>query len=49
MPTRVNVTVFLQNYQEQAIVFEEKGQIVPKHRGGLCYPNLQDEHIQWLV
>ena len=20
-----------------------------KHRGGVCYPLLQDEHIQWLV
>ena len=22
---------------------------MPKHRGGVCYPILQDDHIQWLV
>ena len=22
---------------------------MPNHEGGVCYPNLQDEHIQWLV
>jgi hypothetical protein len=30
-------------------VFEGNDQFVTKHRGGLCYPILQDEHIQWLV
>jgi hypothetical protein len=29
--------------------FEENGQITSKHRGGVQYPILQDEHIQWLV
>ena len=32
-----------------AKTFEANGQLVPKHRGGVCYPSLQDEHIQWLV
>lgn len=30
-------------------VFEENGQLVPKSRSGVCYPILQDEHIQRLV
>ena len=30
--------------------FEESGQtLVPKSKGGICYPVLQDEHIQWLL
>ena len=32
-----------------AKAFEENDQLVPKHRGGVCYPILQDEHIQWSV
>ena len=28
---------------------KSKGQLMPKHRGGVCYPILQDDHIQWLV
>ena len=29
--------------------FKEFGQLVPKYRGGVHYPILQDEHIQLLV
>ena len=28
-----------------AKAFEENGQLVPKHKGGVRYPILQDEHI----
>jgi len=28
---------------------EDNGQMVSKRRGGIRYPILQDEHIQWLV
>ena len=30
-------------------LFEENGQMGPKHIGNVCYPILQDEHIQWLL
>ena len=29
--------------------FEENGQLAPKHKGGVCYPILEEEQIQWLV
>ncbi len=32
-----------------AQAFEENSQLLPKDRGGVHYPILQDEHIQWLV
>ena len=32
-----------------ARAFEENGQLLPKHIGGVCYQVLQHEHIQWLV
>ena len=32
-----------------AKAFEENGQLVPKHRGDVRYPIVQDEHIQWLI
>jgi hypothetical protein len=32
-----------------AKVFEEKYQSVPKPKGDVCYPILQDVNIQWLV
>ena len=30
-------------------IFEEHNQLVPKHKGGVHYPNLQDGHIEWLL
>ena len=32
-----------------ARAFEENSQVVPKHEGGVRYPILRDEHIQWLI
>jgi hypothetical protein len=32
-----------------AIAFGKNGQLVSKHKGGVRYPILKDEHIQWLV
>jgi len=29
--------------------FEENTDLVPKRRGGIRYPILQDEHIQWFI
>jgi hypothetical protein len=35
--------------QNIASAFEENGQSIPKHRGNVCCPILQDERTQWLA
>jgi hypothetical protein len=46
MLMQVNVTGILKWLSISiARVFEENGQLVPKHKGGVCYPILQDKHI----